>query len=121
MPTVICKNKELIPARSLKVIECTSKQKYHNIDHYAVDRHDDIALSLPNGLVVANCIVCVKSECILCSKVNNAGFPVQIVNMSEHDIYLAPRTHLGVLQPIEPIPVGNSVTIVDINEHEACI
>ena len=54
-------------------------------------------------------------------KVNNAGFPVQIVNMSEHDIYLAPRTHLGVLQPIEPIPVGNSVTIVDINEHEACI
>ena len=64
MPTVICKNKELIPARSLKVIECTSKQKYHNIDHYAVvDRQDDIALSLLNGLVVANCIVCVKSEC----------------------------------------------------------
>ena len=104
-------NKVLIPARSLKVIECITKSNFTKCVAI-VERLEAAAMSLPNGLAVAHCLVSVQDG-------PYSSIPVQIANMADHDVYLAARTAVGSLSVVES--ETNQVNLVEVNEHEAII
>ena len=109
---VISVEKELFPACSLKVIECSLKSRLKQFNGLGiVERLEKFAQSLPNGLVLGNCLVHFDQ--------NSPTFPVQIANMSNKDVYLPARTRVGVFHQVER--TGNHVEVVECSEHEAFI
>jgi hypothetical protein len=108
---VVSTGPEVLPARSVKVIDCTSKSPFPSNCNVIVEPYDSVALSLPNGIAVGRGLV-MPTDTL-------SGLPVQIVNFADHDIHLSPRTPVGVLQSVES--VERKVNVALINEHEAIV
>ena len=97
----------LLPARCSVTIDCTThrpKQPY-----VAIVEERDVS-TLPNGLVLLPTLVRVPSS---------GRVPVQMVNFSNIDVYLAPRTPIGLLElsPSNPRPSSDECNAV---LEEAC-
>ena len=99
-------DKILVPARSLQIVECTGNTLHEEPFSTMVESLDSITAALPCGLAVGRCLVDTTS----------GRFPVQIANLSTRDIYLRPRTPVGVMTTVRPQASRTRVREVD-NHH----
>ena len=76
----------LVPARSSMTVTCTTHKPAE--PYVAIIEEHDVCC-LPNGLVLLPTIVTVPAT---------GRVPVQMINYSNSDIYLAPRTPVGLLE-----------------------
>ena len=104
------KDQVLIPARSLKILNCSSQPCKSSTNWFMLECHGATALSLPVGIVVARCLV--SSE--------KGHFPVQVANFADHDVYLQPRTPIGSLCSVEVMP-GNGIEVREISAMEVVV
>ena len=83
-------NPVLVPARSVKVVFGTTKRADPGRSYTAIIEEHAVGLfPLPNGLMVG----------AACVTVDEAGtVPIQLANFGNQDVYIKPRTPLGILQ-----------------------
>ena len=84
------KKPQLIPACSIRVIQGSTRPCLDGQGRDClIERHDVHIRSLPQGIELGRAFVSVD---------HTGTIPVQIANFSDHDIYLQPRTPVGILQ-----------------------
>lgn len=85
---------QLIAARSIRVIRGSTRPRVDGQVHEClIERHDAHRRSLPQGIELGRAYVTVD---------HTGMIPVQVANFSDHDIYLQPRTPVGILQSASP-------------------
>ena len=77
----------LIPARSLKILEATTRPAPKG-ESYCAMVEESLAFTGPRGLALGRTIVEVQE---------NGRIPIQVANFGEEDFCLAPRSPVGVL------------------------
>ena len=98
----------LIPARSIKVLQGTTTANISNKPiHAVIERHSVERLTpLNNGLVVGSTFVSLD---------RSGKVPVQVANFSEEDIYLQPRTPIGIMRPAS---AEDNYNVVQVSNSE---
>lgn len=100
----------LIPARSIRVLEGSTKPSF-GIPHCAlVERIETDVAELPRGLAVGASFVTVDHTGLV---------PIQVANFSDQDAYLQPRTPVAVISLPELEPAIEFVTL-DENHIAIC-
>ena len=95
----------LIPARTKLVLQASCPFN-GNWNHrpYMVDRHEVLSKALPSGILLARSLV----------QVDKSGVPIQVANLSNEDIYLSPKTPIGVLEEVTP----ERIDLVQVGEEK---
>jgi transposase InsO family protein len=98
----------LIPARSIRQIEVTARAAEQSTTFVCVvERHESLARHLPGGIAIGRSLV----------KVSSSGrVPIQVANLSETDVYLEPKTQLGMMTPVTVEQSAYELRQVDAHE-----
>lgn len=96
----------MIPARTVKTIDCSTSKILKGADVIIEEHHSHM---LPNGLKLTPTLTNVSNEGIV---------PLQMTNYGNSDIYVQPRTPVGML---ERASVAPSVTVTQVSVDEVIV
>ena len=94
----------LLPARTITVLEGSCEPSQTQTHHALLERHVSHVAELPTGVTLGAALVTVGEE---------GRVPVQMANFSDQDVYIQPRTPIGVLKPATVVggeQIGADVT-----------
>ena len=101
-----------IPANSMKVVLGSTRQNKKNETYSASVQ----AIACENGSLPKNLMIIDTM-----AKVENGKIPVKVVNIGHEDVWLTPKSRIGVAQEAEVIQSSADEYTVDISETELYI